>query len=270
MALSAACPRSKVCPPGTWRPSSAPSGSSSAFTGGLGIPAHRPPHLSKDRGFPSSQGPGKAQFLLTGRNNVTQAGRISIEEDRSSERREGSTGDKWMYLRFGAMIATAMAVMYGVTYLNTFELAHVRWSEHRLFMVLLMGAAMAVVMLAFMLGMFRNWKANVAILFGAVALFAAGLFLARSETTVQDHSYMSAMIPHHSIAILTSERSEIADVRVCELAVGIIEAQRREIDEMDWLIEDVRRNGIAATAAEAEARPIPEFVGTSQRTCDSG
>jgi uncharacterized protein (DUF305 family) len=81
---------------------------------------------------------------------------------------------------------------------------------------------------------------------------------------------MSAMIPHHSIAILTSERSEIADVRVCELAVEIIEAQRREIDEMDWLIDDIGRNGIAATAAEADARPVPEFSETSQRTCQPG
>jgi DMSO reductase anchor subunit len=163
-----------------------------------------------------------------------------------------------------------MAVMYAVTYLNTAELAHVRWSEHRLFMVMLMGATMTVVMLGFMLTMYRNWKANAAILTAAVALFALGLLLVRSETTVQDRSYMSAMIPHHSIAILTSERSEIADVRVCELAVEIIEAQRREIDEMDWLIDDIGRNGIAATAAEADARPVPEFSETSQRTCQPG
>lgn len=171
------------------------------------------------------------------------------------------------YLRFLAMIATAMIVMYAVTYVNTFELDHVRWSEQRVFMVLLMGASMAVVMLAWMLGMYRNWKANAAIVTGAIAVFALGTFLVRSEATVQDRSYMSAMIPHHSIAILTSERSEIADIRVCRLAVEIIEAQRREIAEMDWLIEDIGRNGVAATSAEAEARPVPDFQGLSIREC---
>lgn len=70
---------------------------------------------------------------------------------------------------------------------------------------------------------------------------------------------MRAMIPHHSIAILTSERSEIEDVRVRELADGIIEAQLREIDEMNWLIADIAENGIAATEAEAEERPVPDF-----------
>jgi hypothetical protein len=175
-----------------------------------------------------------------------------------------------MYLRFGGMIATAMVVMYGVTYMNTYELDHVRWSEQRLFMVLLMGSTMAIVMLGWMLGMYRNPKVNAGVVVGAVALFALGTFLVRSETTVQDRSYMSAMIPHHSIAILTSERSEIADVRVCRLAVGIIEAQRREISEMEWLIADIGSNGVADTVEAAAARPVPEFEGTSIRTCPTG
>ena len=172
-----------------------------------------------------------------------------------------------MYLRFGAMIVTAMVVMYGVTYLNTYELDHVRWSEQRLFMVVLMGATMALVMLGFMLGMYRNLKVNAAIVLAAVVMFGIGIFLVRTETTVQDRSYMSAMIPHHSIAILTSENSEISDVRVCRLAAGIIEAQRREISEMDWLIADIGRNGLAETVEEAEARPVPDFQGSSIRTC---
>jgi hypothetical protein len=174
------------------------------------------------------------------------------------------------YLRFLAMIATGMLVMYAVSYLNTFALDHVRWSEERLFMVLLMGASMALVMLAWMFGMYRNWRANVAIVVGAVALFGLGTLLVRSQATVQDRSYMSSMVPHHSIAILTSERSEITDVRVCRLAVEIIEAQRREISEMEWLLADIVRTGAAGTPAEAASRPVPEFEGSSARTCPSG
>ncbi|MEX1270856.1 MAG: DUF305 domain-containing protein [Acidimicrobiia bacterium] len=188
----------------------------------------------------------------------------------TKETDDGAQGHGGSYIRFGAMIVTAMVVMYGVTYLNTFQLDHVRWSEMRGFMTLLMGSTMTVVMLLFMLGMYKNWKINVGILAGAVMLFGLGLFLVRSETTVQDRSYMSAMIPHHSIAILTSERSELQDVRVCELAVEIIEAQRREIAEMDWLIADIGENGYAETAAAAEQRPVPEFEGSATRTCPTG
>jgi uncharacterized protein (DUF305 family) len=107
-------------------------------------------------------------------------------------------------------------------------------------MALYMGAVMAIVMLGFMWKMYPNQKTNVGIVIGAAFVVAGGLFLARSQETVQDVSYMRAMIPHHSIAILTSERAEISDPRVRELADEIIEAQRREIDEMKALIADLQ------------------------------
>ena len=171
------------------------------------------------------------------------------------------------YSRFGAMIATSAAVMFVLMYLNTFAWDHVRWSETRLYMALLMGATMALIMLGFMLSMYRNTRANVAIFAVAALTFGGSLWLVRSQETVQDQSWMRAMIPHHSIAILTSERAELDDLRVCDLAVGIIEAQRSEIDEMDWLITDIAENGPADTVDKAEARPVPGFTGTSDRTC---
>jgi hypothetical protein len=179
-------------------------------------------------------------------------------------------GEVTQYVRFGAMIITAIVAMFVLTYINSFEMGHVQWSETRVYMTLLMGAAMAVIMLGFMLGIYRNWTYNVGILIGSLLLFGLATFLVRSQTTVQDQSFMRAMIPHHSIAILTSERSDISDVRVCELQVAIIEAQRREIEEMNWLIDDIEQNGVADTASEAQARPVPEFEGNSARTCPTG
>jgi hypothetical protein len=174
------------------------------------------------------------------------------------------------YWRFGAMIATSMAAMFALMYVHTFTLDHVRWSETRFYMAFVMGAAMAGIMLSFMLGMYRNRRMNIAIYVVSALVLIGSIWLIRSQETVQDRSYMSAMIPHHSIAILTSERSEIDDVRVCDLAVEIIKAQRREIAEMEWLIDDVARNGPAQSRSEGEARPVPDFEGTATRDCDSG
>ena len=78
------------------------------------------------------------------------------------------------------------------------------------------------------------------------------------------------MIPHHSMAITRSERAELPDVRVCELAVAISEAQRRESYEMDWLIEHIERNGVAATPEEAESRPVPDYEESAARGCTAG
>jgi len=175
--------------------------------------------------------------------------------------------DKGDYLRFVAMIATAMLAMYALTYLNSFDVGHIRWSETRLYMTFLMGASMAVIMLAFMRRAYENRIFNLSIVAGSLVLFALATYLVRSQTTVQDRSFMRAMIPHHSIAILTSERSQTRDMRVCELQVEIIQAQRREIAEMEWLIEDIARNGVAETLSEAQERPVPDFEGSSERSC---
>ena len=85
----------------------------------------------------------------------------------------------------------------------------------------------------------RNARRNAAIYGASVATFAVALWLVRSQATVTDVSWMKAMIPHHSIAILTSERARITDPRVRKQADGIITAQRKEIGEMKSLITDL-------------------------------
>lgn len=144
------------------------------------------------------------------------------------------------YLRFGLMILTSTLIMYGLMYLNTYERSHVYFSETRVYMAIMMGAVMAIVMMLFMWKMYKNKKLNSIILTGSVVVFGLMLFLVRSQTTVNEVSWMRAMIPHHSIAILTSERANFEDERVQQLADEIIEAQVEEIAEMEALIEELQ------------------------------
>ena len=149
------------------------------------------------------------------------------------------------YIRFGLMILTSTVVMIVLMYLNTYAWEHVFFSETRAYMALVMGATMAVIMLAFMLGMYAKRQINIAILVGAIIVFGLSLWLVRSQATVSGGSYMRAMIPHHSIAILTSERAQIRDPRVRKLADEIIDAQRREIAEMRFLVGQVSAGKVA-------------------------
>jgi uncharacterized protein (DUF305 family) len=146
------------------------------------------------------------------------------------------------YVKFGSMIATATVVMFGLMYLNTYQADHIFFSETRAYMAVVMGATMAVVMLAYMMGMYTKRKVNLGIFAGSTIVFVLALWLVRSQRTVEDVSYMKAMIPHHSIAIMTSERARITDPRVRKLADQIIESQRREIAEMKALIEELEGN----------------------------
>ncbi|MFC3212298.1 DUF305 domain-containing protein [Planomicrobium okeanokoites] len=141
------------------------------------------------------------------------------------------------YLKFGIMILTSTFLMYWLMFLNVFQFEHVTYSETRIYMALIMGSVMAIVMLLFMWPMYKNKKVNSIILAGSAVVFALSLWLVRSQVLIEDEGWMKAMIPHHSIAILTSERADISDPEVRELADTIIKTQREEIAKMKELIE---------------------------------
>ena len=194
---------------------------------------------------------------------------MSSHTEATENDRDGRRTMLTMYARFGAMLLTAMVVMYWVMFAGSWQWSHIRFSESRVFMAITMGGTMGLVMLAWMLNMYKNTRANIVVIVVSLLLIGGGVALDRSQAIVDDSGFMNGMIPHHSLAITRSERAQIADVRVCELAAAISEAQRREILEMEWLIQDIQQNGVAATAAEAAERPIPEYEVAADRQCAS-
>jgi len=167
--------------------------------------------------------------------------------------------DESPYQKFILMTVASMVLMYGGMYLNTYEFAHVWWSQTRFYMTLIMGSLMAGTMLLFMRKMYKNKKKNGLIVGGSALLFLGALYLVRSQNTIGDQLWMKGMIPHHSIAILTSERAHIQDLRVQNLAQRIVTAQREEIKEMEWLIEDIKSRGAVTTPDQLSGRPVPEM-----------
>lgn len=169
----------------------------------------------------------------------------------SQSSHQGSHG-KWP--TFFAMIATSIVTMFVLKYSNVWEPSHIFFSQTRMWMALMMGMAMIVIMLGFMWGMYKTLTTKLLVMVGAILGFALFLWLARSQATVEDEAWMKAMIPHHSIAVLTSSRADISDPRVRELADAIIEAQVREIAEMELLLEDIEANGEMGDGTPLPAR----------------
>jgi hypothetical protein len=187
-----------------------------------------------------------------------------------NHRHEGGQ-DGGNYWRFIAMVATASAIMFGLMYLNSYELGHVFWSETRFWMTFVMGGAMMIVMLLFMWGMYKDKTRNFIVLGVGALVLAVALWLVRSQATIDDEDYMSAMIPHHSIAVLTSARAEITDPRVRKLADAIIEAQVKEIAEMKMLIEDIEKNGEMGDGNPLPARTTkltPELLRKAEKAVE--
>lgn len=142
------------------------------------------------------------------------------------------------YTKFVLMLAASFVAMYITMYLNTYALDHVYFSLTRFYMTCLGISTMAVIMWIFMRKMYQNRKKNIAILLGSFILFVGALGLVRAQSpVVGDLLWLKAMIPHHSIAILTSSRADIKDPEVRKLADDIIEAQEREIAEMKVIIK---------------------------------
>ena len=141
------------------------------------------------------------------------------------------------YHKFYLMLGLSFMAMYGTMYLNTYAIDHVYFSMTRFYMSCLGISVMAVIMLLVMKEMYKNRKKNIGIVVGFTLLFSVALTLVRVQSPViGDILYMKGMIPHHSIAILTSERADLKDPEVKKLAEGIIEAQKKEIAQMKEMI----------------------------------
>jgi Na+/melibiose symporter-like transporter len=146
--------------------------------------------------------------------------------------------NKNQYTKFVGMLVASFIAMYITMYLNTYAIDHVYFSLTRFYMSCLGISTLAIIMFVAMRAMYQNKKKNIAIILGSIALFASALGLVRTQAPiVGDVLWMKAMIPHHSIAILTSERAAIEDPEVIKLANDIIEAQKKEIEEMKAMIQ---------------------------------
>lgn len=160
------------------------------------------------------------------------------------EREQGARHPMQMgWGRFAAMIGTSTFVMFFLMYQLVYEVGHLMFSVNRLIAALVMGAVMALVMLAFMWSMYETRSIKITVIVAAALLAVVLLSINRAQALVTDVTFMKAMIPHHSIAINNATKADIRDPRVRELADEIISSQVREIREMKQLIEDIERNG---------------------------
>lgn len=140
------------------------------------------------------------------------------------------------YIKFALMMTVSFVIMYAVMFLNADVWDHVMLSVTRTYMTILMIAPMAISMMLFMWGMYKNKALNYIILGVAALVFVATLTMLRQQTLISDVQWMKAMIPHHSSAIMVSQKAHLKDPEAIKLAEEIIEAQEREIAQMKKMI----------------------------------
>ncbi|MBO6494754.1 MAG: DUF305 domain-containing protein [Roseivirga sp.] len=146
------------------------------------------------------------------------------------------------YTRFVLMLFCSAISMYFTMYFNTYEFNHVYFSWTRMYMTFIGLGGMAIIMFLFMKDMYKNRMKNSLIIVGSVMLISVSTLLVRQQVPIDDVKWMRAMIPHHSIAILTSNNADLKDPEVKQLAIEIIKAQEKEIDQMKKMINRLEQN----------------------------
>jgi len=128
------------------------------------------------------------------------------------------------------------AIMYLAMFSMIWSLGEFFNNLNTFYMVLMMVAPMAVLMLLLMAPMYPNRRLNIALHLLFALLFAAGLVGMRQQSLVGDEQFLRSMIPHHSGAILMCERADLSDPEIKALCQNIVRSQAAEIDQMKRIL----------------------------------
>ncbi|WP_228721119.1 DUF305 domain-containing protein [Arthrobacter sp. 260] len=156
---------------------------------------------------------------------------------RGGQDQSKSSGSAKMYLKFGVILLISLGLMWVLSMSMVRSIDHFYFNLSNFWMALLMVGAMAIVMVVGMWSMFKNKKANIAMLVGFTVLFVGAFSLGRTETFVGNEEFLKSMIPHHSRAILVCQESNITDPEIVELCDAIVETQREEISQMQSILD---------------------------------
>lgn len=145
---------------------------------------------------------------------------------------------KQPYLRFTIVILLSLVVMFILTQSQIARFSDFYLNLSNFYMAVIMVAAMGLLMMLVMSGMFGNKRLNVAFYLGFVALFLVGFAAVRTEPLVGNEDFLKSMIPHHSRAVLVCRESQITDPEIIELCDQIVRSQLEEITQMKEILRD--------------------------------
>lgn len=139
-----------------------------------------------------------------------------------------------------AMLALNLVLSTAIMYFVMFAMIDGTWdffnNLNMFYMALMMVAPMAVLMLLMMRSMYSKIGLNLALYAGFTALFVLAFLGTRTQAGIGDAQFLRSMIPHHSGAILMCREAALEDPEIVALCRHIVEAQRREIDQMQSIL----------------------------------
>lgn len=136
------------------------------------------------------------------------------------------------YTKLLVMIILSFVAMFFLMYAMVDHFPNVVLNINQVYMAALMTAAMVLIELLIMGGMYKNKKRNIVILVVGVLAGILSFVGIRQQSFVGDKQFLKSMIPHHAAAILMVEKADLTDPEVKQLAQEIISSQQKEVDFM--------------------------------------
>lgn len=144
------------------------------------------------------------------------------------------------YTMLAVNLAISLLIMYLAMFAMIWSFGEFFNNSNMFYMALIMWAPMGILMLLMMPMMYPNKKLNVALLASFALVLILSFWAVRDQALVGDKQFVRAMIPHHSGALTMCNRASIRDQEIRELCFkpnGIIESQKREIAQMEAILE---------------------------------
>ena len=156
---------------------------------------------------------------------------------RDSKQGNAHAGPPGHYGRLMVELAIDFVIMYLVMYTMIRSLDHFYLNINNVWMTLMMVTPMALVMMVAMRSMFPSRNRNLLVVAGALVVFGVSYYGMRTQWAVGDEQFLKSMIPHHSGAILMCQEASITDPDIQSLCREIIDSQRREIAQMEAILD---------------------------------
>lgn len=142
-----------------------------------------------------------------------------------------------MWLRLAVMTVVGFVAMYLLMFTMIDTGADFYQNLNMAYMAGSMTAAMVVIELIVMSVMYKNAKLRNLLIGVSAVLLVVTVLSTRYQTGIGDVGFLRSMIPHHSGAILMCREAAITDPELVKLCGEITESQRREIDQMNRILE---------------------------------
>lgn len=163
---------------------------------------------------------------------MTHAGHVADPGAGAEDRQKKASHYRMLLV----MTVVSFLAMYGLMYAMVDSLANVHHNLNQVYMAGLMAAAMILIELVVMRGMYHDRRLNIVIAgAGVLALVAFWLFI-RQQTAIGDRQFLNSMIPHHAAAILMCQQASINDEEIKQLCGAIVSSQQAEIEQMKALL----------------------------------